>query len=166
MYRFVVVAVALAAAGFSFMPRALADDSADADVLARGRYIALVGGCNDCHTPGFAESGGVADQSTWLTGDHLGWQGPWGTTYARNLRLFFAGITEDQWVEMAPKFRARPPMPFWAVNAMHEDDLRALYRFVRSLGTPGAQAPEFAPPGQAVTTPVVVFPAPPPAQHQ
>jgi len=139
----------------------VATEVSDADVLARGRYVAMIGGCNDCHTAGFAPSGGAVPESEWLKGDGLGYQGPWGTTYPPNLRAYFAGLSEDQWVALAPSFRARPPMPFWAVNAMEEADLRALYRFVRSLGPVGEPAPAYASPGEAVATPLVVFQGPP-----
>src|ERR1700744_3632706 len=64
----------------------------------RGRYLAVIAGCNDCHTPGYAESGGEVPESQWLTGTLLGWSGPWGTTYAVNLRLYFQNMTSDEWV--------------------------------------------------------------------
>jgi mono/diheme cytochrome c family protein len=151
-----------AAVGFaaSCMPAAAADGGVE--TVDRGCYVALIGGCNDCHTAGFAPGGGEVPESAWLTGDALGYQGPWGTTYAPNLRRYFEALTEDQWVALAPSFRARPPMPFWVINAMTEGDLRALYRFVRSLGEVGDPAPAYAGPGEAVTTPVVLFPGPPP----
>ena len=139
----------------------VAAELSDAQMLARGRYVLTIGGCNDCHTAGFAPSGGAVPESDWLKGDALGYQGPWGTTYPPNLRAYFAALSEDQWVALAPAFRARPPMPFWAVNAMNEGDLRAVYRFVRSLGPVGDPAPAYAAPGVAVTTPLVVFQGPP-----
>ena len=30
---------------------------------------------------------GKVEEKDWLTGDHLGWKGPWGTTYPANLRI-------------------------------------------------------------------------------
>lgn len=36
----------------------------------------------------------------WLTGSPMGWRGPWGTTYAVNLRLSVESYTEDQWVDL------------------------------------------------------------------
>jgi len=42
-----------------------------------------------------------ASQKLWLTGDILGWRGPWGTTYPANLRLLASQITEDEWVKRA-----------------------------------------------------------------
>ena len=57
---------------------------------------------------------------------------------------------------------ARPPMPYWAVNAMSDDDLEALHAFMQSLGPAGEQAPAALPPGVVAGGPVVRFPAPPP----
>lgn len=135
------------------------DDDAS---ITRGRYVVQTSGCNDCHTPGYAMSDGAVPVSQWLTGDRLGWQGPWGTTYASNLRLYMDRMTEDEWVQNARTLKRRPPMPWFNVNAMNETDLRSMYRFVRSLGDPGKPAPDYVPPGQPVLGPVVMFPAPPP----
>jgi mono/diheme cytochrome c family protein len=68
---------------------ALAQDKTKADPqVERGRYLIKIGGCNDCHTAGYAPAGGKVPESQWLTGDALCWRGPWGTTYATNLRLY------------------------------------------------------------------------------
>lgn len=40
--------------------------------IERGRYLVEIAGCNDCHTLGYAQSGGQVPESTWLTGDSLG----------------------------------------------------------------------------------------------
>lgn len=129
--------------------------------IARGRYLVQVGGCNDCHTPGYAMSGGKVPEEKWLTGDGLGWQGPWGTTYPVNLRLYMQKMSEAQWVKHARTLSTRPPMPWFNVRAMSASDLRALYRYVRHLGAGGSDAPAYVPPGGKVVTPVVTFPAPP-----
>ena len=131
------------------------------DAHARGRYLVEIGGCNDCHTPGYAMSGGKVAEKQWLTGDALGWNGPWGTTYPINLRLYMQTLDENAWVDKARHLTARPPMPFWALNRMTDRDLRALYRYVRSLGPAGQEAPAFVPPGQEPKGPYVKFPAPP-----
>jgi uncharacterized membrane protein len=129
--------------------------------VERGRYGVAIGGCNDCYTPGFAENGGKADEKVLLTGDGLGWRGPWGTTYPVNLRIFMQKRTEQEWVAYARKVQARPPMPFWALNRMRTGDLRAVYRHVRSLGPGGRPAPDLVPPGTDPRPPYVQFPAPP-----
>jgi mono/diheme cytochrome c family protein len=145
----------------SFMTAAANKTDNDKAAIERGRYIVQIGGCNDCHTPGFTQSAGKIPDKDWLTGDALGWRGPWGTTYASNLRLLLADMSETQWIDHAHKLRARPPMPFWALNEMSEADLSALYRFVRSLGDGGATAPAYLPPGQTPAGPYVQFPMPP-----
>ncbi len=140
---------------FAIASTGLADDqmvereySADQRLVERGRYVALIAGCNDCHTPGYAINDGNVPEEKWLTGDNFGWRGPWGTTYGSNLRLFIDDMTENQWIENARTLRRRPPMPWFNLNAMSEDDLLALYQFMRALGDPGQPAPAALPPGE------------------
>ena len=135
--------------------------SANEDPLERGRYLAKIAGCNDCHTAGYLLANGKVPESRWLTGDGFGWRGPWGTTYGSNLRIFMGGMSEDDWVETARTLQARPPMPWFTLNIMKEDDLRAIYRFTRSLGDPGEPAPQYVPPGEEPKTPYALFPSPP-----
>jgi len=130
-------------------------------LVARGRYLAVIGGCNDCHTPNYAPSGGKLDEKQWLIGDSLGWRGLWGTTYPVNLRQYMQALSEKDWVARAKKLETRPPMPWFALNQMTETDLRAIYRFVRSLGPGGDAAPAYVPPTQEPKPPYVTFPAPP-----
>lgn len=136
----------------------------DAALIARGEYIARIAGCNDCHTPGYAESGGTVPKAQWLVGSPLGWNGPWGTTYPANLRLKLQEMDETKWMAYSAELHTRPPMPDFAVRGMDEQDRRALYRFVRSLGPTGQAAPAFLPPGETPKPPYVqwVLPAPPP----
>jgi mono/diheme cytochrome c family protein len=129
----------------------------NAAAIERGRYLVKTAGCNDCHTPGYAQTAGQVNESAWMTGDALGYQGPWGTTYPINVRLFMQSLTEDQWLQIARK-PARPPMPWFALRDMSDSDLSALYHYVRALGPGGSQAPEYAAPGTLVKTPVVRFP--------
>lgn len=82
-----------------------AGSEASNDSIERGEYLARVAGCNDCHTAGYPESGGNIPMDQWLTGMNVGFQGPWGTTYPANLRLYFANLDEEQWLA-----RARSPM--------------------------------------------------------
>jgi mono/diheme cytochrome c family protein len=127
------------------------------DAVARGRYVAQIGGCNDCHTPGYAQSGGKAAEAVWLTGDSVGFRGPWGTVYPSNLRLKLQEMSESQWLAYARRLKTRPPMPWFNLNAMSERDLRALYRYVRALGPGGAPAPDYVAPETEPRTPYIVF---------
>lgn len=124
--------------------------------IERGRYVVRTSGCNDCHTQGYPESGGTTPQARWLTGNMVGFNGPWGTTYPSNLRLLFQTLSEKEWLAKA-RNPLRPPMPWFALRDMSDDDLRAIYRFVRSLGAQGEAAPAFVPPGQVVHTPYIEF---------
>lgn len=136
---------------------ALAQQKAD-PLIERGRYIVSTSGCNDCHTPGYPESGGKTPESKWLTGDVLGWRGPWGTTYPSNLRLYFAGLSEAEWMKKARALPARPPMPWFSLRDMSDRDLRALYRYARHLGPAGQPAPAYVAPDKAPAQPFVQFP--------
>lgn len=141
----------------------LAAGKPDPRLVERGRYLVMIGGCNDCHTPGFASTSGKVPESQWLTGDALGWSGAWGTTYPPNLRLKLNAMDLATWKTYARTLTTRPPMPYWAVNAMSEDDLEALWTFVHALGPAGEAAPTALPPGATPKGPAVTFP-PPPAQ--
>ena len=135
-------------------------------LIARGKYVAIIGGCNDCHTPGYAPAEGNVPESTWLTGDNLGWRGAWGTTYAVNLRNYMQNYTEAQWVAKAKNLTARPPMPAVNVRQMTDTDLKALYRYVKALGPGGNEAPVYVPPDKQPNPPYVSFPSPPPGAAQ
>ena len=137
------------------------DASRSASLVEHGRYMVQIAGCNDCHTAGYALAEGRIDEKAWLMGDVVGWQGPWGTTYAPNLRIYMQRLTEDQWVAAARALKTRPPMPFFGLNIMTERDLRAIYQFTRSLGEPGKPAPEYLPPGAPAPLPVFEFRLPP-----
>jgi mono/diheme cytochrome c family protein len=137
---------------------AMAQDAAVS--VERGAHVAIIGGCHDCHTAGYAASEGQIDPAAALKGDAVGMQGPWGTTYPANLRIEAAGKSEDEWVEYLKTFKTRPPMPWFNVHQFEEADMRSLHQYILSLGEPGDPAPEFVPPGQAPQTPYVVY-APP-----
>src|SRR5262245_33788016 len=131
---------------------------ADSKSLDRGRYLVKIAGGNDCPTPGYAEMAGKVPEKQWLTGDQLGWRGPWGTTYAVNLRLYVQNLSEDQWVKAAKTMESRPPMPWFTLREMTEQDLRAIYKLIRYLGPAGEPAPAFVPPGQEPKGPYALFP--------
>jgi mono/diheme cytochrome c family protein len=133
-----------------------ADPAAGAGPIERGRYLVGAGGCNDCHTPGYAESAGKLPQTRWLTGSAMGFRGPWGTSYPANLRLYVQGVSEAQWVARVRQ-PMRPPMPWFNLRDMTDGDLVAMYRFIRALGPAGKPAPSAAAPGVAVSTPYIEF---------
>jgi len=124
--------------------------------LERGRYLVRIGGCNDCHTPGYPESGGQVPESDWLTGSQVAFQGSWGASYPSNLRLVVQSMSEAKWLTHA-RAKRLPPMPWFNLAAMSDKDLKAMYRLIHSLGAKGQPAPETVPPSQALNTPYIEF---------
>ena len=167
LFNTAIIASALAAtanaAGAAEPPAAkVPRASASLNAQDRGRYMVIVGGCNDCHTAGFAARAGDVPEREWLKGGgNLGFSGPWGTTYGSNLRLVLAKMTEAQWVRYAKDLKTRPPMPWFNLNQWTDADLRAFYKYVRGLGPPGEPVPAFVPPETKPTPPYIEWPAPP-----
>ncbi len=141
-------------------PAALSSDMSN-DIVSRGKYLISIGGCNDCHTAGYAPSGGAVPESQWLLGDQLGYRGPWGTTYAINLREYIGNMSESEWITKAKELKTRPPMPWWILNTMTESDLAAVYQYVHSLGSVKSSVPEFVPPTETPNMPYIQWPQPP-----
>ncbi|MGE3302802.1 MAG: c-type cytochrome [Hyphomonadaceae bacterium] len=170
MRSFLIAAAAAMAAACTPAPPAKSAAAAGphvaaADPVAAGRYLVQIGGCNDCHTAGFAESGGNVPESEWLKGG-VGFRGPWGVTYPTNLRLSVEQGSEDEWVAAMHQRKTMPPMPWPAINAMSEQDLRAIYAYVKTLEPKGETAPANLPPGQEPKTPYYYFvPITGPAPH-
>ena len=127
-----------------------------ASQVAAGRYIVRIAGCNDCHTAGYAAKDGQIPEADWLTGDSVGWRGPWGTTYAANLRLYVQAFTPETWVRSLRARKDRlPPMPWWSLDAMSDQDLKAVFAYLQSLGPKGDQMPSRVPPGEEPKSPYV-----------
>jgi mono/diheme cytochrome c family protein len=156
----VLAACARSASAPSELPRVEA-----ASEVAAGRYLVIAGGCNDCHTPGWNESFGAVPEARWLTGSPVGFQGPWGTTYASNLRLLADAMSEQDFLAMLHTRKDRPPMPWMNVNRLSEADARAIYRFLKALGPAGQPAPTGLQPGQAPRTPYITL-SPQPAPQR
>jgi mono/diheme cytochrome c family protein len=152
--RTLIIVAALVASGAEAQEK-VAKASADVN---RGRYLVATSGCNDCHTPGYPVSGGKVDEKLWMTGDKLGWRGPWGTTYASNLRLTASRMTETQFVALARNPQLRPPMPWFVLRDMNERDVRAIYRYLKHAGPAGEPAPAYLPPDKTPNPPFVQFP--------
>ena len=127
---------------------------------AAGAYVAVIGGCNDCHTVGWDQNDGNTPDADRLKGNPVGYRGPWGTTYAANLRMHAGEVTEDTWVEMlttAHDGKGRPPMPWMNTRQMSEHDLRNLYRYIRALGESGEATPRSVAPDAEPTTPFILM---------
>jgi len=128
-----------------------------ASTIEAGRYLVTIGGCNDCHTAGYIQTAGKLPESEWLSGNPVGFKGPWGTTYPANLRLSVNKYSETDWVNMCRTREAMPPMPWPSINKMSDQDLKAIYQFIKSLGPKGNEAHLMVAPGIEPETPYIVF---------
>ena len=139
------------------------------DAIARGRRITYTSGCMDCHTPGTFY--GMPDTTRLLSGSELGWVGPWGVTFPRNLTPDSAtGIgtwTEEQIVTAVREGRRPdgspllPPMPWPMYAHLTDEDAHALAAYLKSIPPVVHEMPKQQPPGQAPSHPALTFPAPP-----
>jgi mono/diheme cytochrome c family protein len=158
----------IVAAAITFGPGGVAGSmvanggSARDPAVERGRYLVQIGGCNDCHTPGYTARNGQVAEAQWLVGDSLGYNGPWGTTYPANLRRYLSTMDIDAWVEQARTLETRPPMPWFNLRAFSEADLRAIYKYISSLPADDTSVPEYVPPSQEPKTPYLVMAPQPP----
>jgi mono/diheme cytochrome c family protein len=140
----------------------------EAEQVARGQYLIHVVGCNDCHTPGYFY--GAPDTTRFLSGSELGWKGPWGVSYARN-------ITPDQqtgigaWSESDIVTAIRtgkrpdgrmllPPMPWPDFVNLSDEDAIAIAKYLKSIPPVAHQVPDILPPTVKATGSIIEFPPP------
>jgi len=153
----------LAALVAGTVPAVAAPPGPGARTIEHGRKLVTIAGCNDCHTPGWTEHGGTAPKDQLLVGGGLAFQGPWGTTYPTNLRLYVQSLTVEQWTQTVRTTKARPMMPWWVFRAMNDHDIASIYYYIRSLGPAGDPAPGYIPPGRPAPPPYLKLVMPPPA---
>lgn len=159
-----------------FLPFSVSADES----LKRGAYLALIGGCDDCHTPfRMGPQGPAPDMSRrfaghpadlavtpapvlsgpWVwagTGTNTGFAGPWGVSFASNLTPHDTGMGSWREQDFVAAMRTGkhlgvgrpilPPMPWHAVAAMTDEDIKALYAFLRSVPAIDNRVPEALPP--------------------
>jgi mono/diheme cytochrome c family protein len=150
------------------------------DMVARGKYLVAVGGCNDCHTPmKMGPKGPEPDMSRYLSGHPAdvkvppapkmappwmwagaaagtAFAGPWGVSYAINLtsdeetglgvwtpELFVAAIKTGQHLGVGRPIM--PPMPWPGYAQMTEDDLRAVFAYLKTVPAQKNRVPEGEP---------------------
>ncbi len=121
--------------------------------IKHGKFLVGYGGCQDCHTPGWAAHGGHAPKALLLTGGGMNFQGPWGTTYPANLRLLVQQLTVKQWIARLRSLKTRPAMPWWTFRYLSDKDLADMYLYIHSLGPAGKPAHAYVPPGKPAALP-------------
>jgi mono/diheme cytochrome c family protein len=156
----------VAAAAFS---QAGANSGSNQALVARGKYLITIAGCNDCHTPlVLGPNGPAPDMEHMLSGHPEGlkmppapelkpgpwgftgaatmtaWSGPWGTSFTANLtpdeETGLGRWTEQQFVDTLRNGRHEgrgrellPPMPWMNAAQMTDEDLRAMFTYLRSI---------------------------------
>jgi len=139
------------------------------DPVKRGEYLVTVLGCHDCHTPGYFY--GRPDMTRMLSGSELGWEGPWGTTYARNLtpdqETGLGPWTEDM-IVTAIRTGKRPdgtaigpPMPWPDLAHLTDEDAHAVAKYLKTIPPVPHQVPARLAPGVKPKGGAFVLPAPP-----
>jgi mono/diheme cytochrome c family protein len=145
--------------------------AADADLLARGEYLANIMDCTGCHTPGALA--GQPDHGQFLGGSDIGFHIPGvGIFYPPNLTSDEAtglGSWSDEEIVAAVRTGVRPDgrelfpiMPWPSYGFLTDEDALALVAYLRTLPVVSHQVPAtVAGPDQAIApylTPVVPVP--------
>ena len=145
-----VAVIAIAVIGQTYLTPV---DASGDSLIARGKYLVVIGACNDCHTPGWRESDGQLAVGKWMVGSNVGLRDAWGTSYPANVRLWFSHITEAEWLA---EVRTRGGRMQWHdLRGLTTLDQRSIYRFIRSLGPSGTLTPDDVPPDLEPRTPYI-----------
>ena len=140
------------------------------DPIAHGRRLAWSSGCNDCHTPGSMY--GVPDTTRLLSGSELGWAGPWGVSYARNLtpdaETGIGSWTEEEIVTAITAGHRPdgtpllPPMPWPSFAAgLTPEEAHAIAAYLKTIPPVKHKLPDAVAAGKAMQGAAVAFPPPP-----
>ena len=135
----------------------------------RGEYLVVIMGCHDCHTPGAPY--GAPDFKRTLAGSELGWQGPWGVSYASNLTPdpgTGLGSYTDAEIERALRSGVKkngspimPPMPWPNYARLSPEDMSAVIAYLRGIPPVMHKNLGPIPPGKAASGAALTFPPPP-----
>lgn len=138
------------------------------DPLERGKYLVTSGPCNDCHTPG--TFWGAPDFTRTLSGSEMGWVGPWGTVFARNLTPDpETGLGNWTVEQIATAIRTgnrpdgrqlAPAMPWQSFANFTQEDAIAIATYLKSLPPIQHKVPDVLPPGAKYNGPTLQFPPP------
>ena len=153
-----------------------------AKMIERGKYLATIGACNDCHSPKLdpqqhpdpkrpfsgrpqttmapSQNNGEIHASLDLTA----WAGPWGVSYGANLtpdpetglkkRYTEASFIKTLRTGKKPEGEdLLPPMPWELYKVMPDDDLKALYAYLQTIPAIKNNVKNAAPPGTMKAAP-------------
>ena len=135
--------------------------AADEAQVGRGKYLVTIGGCNDCHTPGYFF--GKPDMSRFLGGSDVGFEIPGlgvfvGSNITPDEETGIGSWTQEEIVAaiqtgMRPDGRQLAPiMPWHAFANLTEDDATAIAAFLQSLKPVSNKVPGPFGPGEKVSS--------------
>ena len=159
LFRGIVAAAGIASVAVTLQP-ARADDA----LLARGKYLTVLGGCTDCHTPGYFF--GKPDSAQYLGGSDVGFEIPGlGAFVGRNItpdKETGIGTWTTEQIIAALQTGRRPDgrvlapiMPWHALANLTKDDALAIAAFLQSIPPVQRDIPGPFAPGE--TVPVFMF---------
>ena len=136
-----MLSATLGAALAAFAPL-LSPASADDAQIARGRYLVVISGCSDCHTPGALL--GKPDMNRYLGGSDVGFSIPGagifvGQNITPDKETGIGSWTSDQIVTSlrtgkTPEGRDLfPVMPWPALSHLTDEDAQAIAAFLKSI---------------------------------
>lgn len=151
-------------------------------LVSKGKYLVMVGGCNDCHsTKVMTDHGPEPDPSRLLSGHPqdqplppaiktqdwilfnpglTAFVGPWGTSFAANLTPDDTGIGSWSYEQFETALRKGkykglegsrmllPPMPWQNYKDVTDEDMRAIFAYLKSLKPVNNLVPQPLPPLQ------------------
>ena len=117
------------------------------DSVAHGKYLAIIGGCHECHTPHDDHNALIADKP--FAG---GWEmkGPWGRNFTANLTpaagTYMSRATREEFIGRFKAFASMDAntapdapagrntvMPWLAFSHMTDQDLGAIYDYLKTV---------------------------------
>ena len=137
--RLIAIAFGAALAALGSLPSPASADDAE---VARGRYLVVIAGCSDCHTPGALI--GAPDMKRYLGGSDVGFSIPGqGVFVGENLtpdkETGIGSWTSDE-IVTAIRMGKRPDggelspvMPYAAFSHLTDEDAQAIAAFLKSL---------------------------------
>jgi mono/diheme cytochrome c family protein len=134
---------------------------ADETAIERGKYLATIGGCNDCHTPGYFF--GKPDLSRFLGGSDVGFEIPGlgvfvGPNITPDKETGIGEWTPEQIVTAIQKGTRpdgrvlAPIMPWHALARLTANDAAAIAAFLQSIKPVNNRVPGPFGPGEKVST--------------
>ena len=106
--------------------------------VKRGAYLVSIIGCAECHTPEDKKGDSIASMRF---GGGLIFNGPWGRVASANLTPDASGIPYYNQAMFVRTLRTgyvgarslNPVMPWWAFRNMTDEDLTAIYAYLKTL---------------------------------